>query len=358
MCWSFAFPWLFYRIIEECNNHNMDLAATREDDSVASVVVNMQETTGVKREASRTRSSYVPLNSTRITAGQLRALGTTLGIPASGNVSDLRLMIEGQIMEGDRDPRNVQVLLPRSTDDVTIRLRDYEGIFLNVTPDSEPLRHDDSEPPKEPLLSDPVEDTPADELQAIRLERDALREEMRTMVEEKVAFQEQVHSLTREVEASKARAKEIWRLSCEQVEDFDHTIDAKEQEIAQLRAQFEGRTNHRRPSPSPSEDSVSEPTTLPSSREPRRGRAPPIEKFSGESPEIRLDDWLPSLQRAASWNKWTEEEQLIQLAGHLKGRALIEWNLLSRTEISTMEAAVKSLRDCLEPCSKVMAGRF
>ena len=36
---------------------------------------------------------------------------------------------------------------------------------------------------------------------------------------------------------------------------------------------------------------------------------------------------------------------------------MVEWNLLSRTDISTMEAAVKSLRECLEPCSKVMAGQ-
>ena len=129
MCWSFAFQWLFYRIIEECNNHNMDPAATREDDNVASVVDNTRETTGVEREAFCTHSLYVPLNSTRITAGQLHALGTALGIPASGNVSDLRLMIEGQITEGGCDPQNVQVLLPRSTDDVTISSDFRPSIF-------------------------------------------------------------------------------------------------------------------------------------------------------------------------------------------------------------------------------------
>ena len=116
---------------------------------------------------------------------------------------------------------------------------------------------------------------------------------MRTMVKENVASQEQVHSLTREVEASKARAKEISRLSCEQVEDFDRTIAGKEQEIAQLRTQLEGRTNHRRPSPSPSEDFVSEPTTLPSSREPRRGRAPPIDKFLGK---VQRYIWMTGFQ--------------------------------------------------------------
>ena len=28
-------------------------------------------------------------------------------------------------------------------------------------------------------------------------------------------------------------------------------------------------------------------------RGPRRGKAPPVDPFTGEEPEIRLDDWLP-----------------------------------------------------------------
>ena len=103
-------------------------------------------------------------------------------------------------------------------------------------------------------------------------------------------------TLTQEVEASKARSKEIWRISCKQVKNFDHTIAAKDQELAQLKAQLEESLNQGRSPPSLSEDSVSDPAVLPSSKEPRRGRVPPIDKFSGESPEVRLDDWLPSLQ--------------------------------------------------------------
>jgi len=34
----------------------------------------------------------------------------------------------------------------------------------------------------------------------------------------------------------------------------------------------------------------------------RRGKAPPIDPFTGENPEIRLDDWLPTLERASVWN--------------------------------------------------------
>ena len=34
----------------------------------------------------------------------------------------------------------------------------------------------------------------------------------------------------------------------------------------------------------------------------RRGKAPPINEFSGKDPDILLDDWLPSLERASQWN--------------------------------------------------------
>ena len=86
-------------------------------------------------------------------------------------------------------------------------------------------------------------------------------------------------------------------------------------------------------------------------------KAPPVEMFSAGNPGICLDDWLPSLQRAANWNNWTEEEQLIQFAGYLKGRVLAEWNLLSPQETCTVEVAAKSMRERLDPCSKVMAGQ-
>ena len=58
-----------------------------------------------------------------------------------------------------------------------------------------------------------------------------------------------------------------------------------------------------------------------STRPTRRGKAPPVDSFSGEDAETTLDDWLPSLQKAAEWNGWAEDEKLMQLAGYLCGRA-------------------------------------
>ena len=155
--------------------------------------------------------------------------------------------------------------------------------------------------------------------------------------------------------------------------EFDEVLAARDAEISQLKSELIARRDTRATSPSETSsipDTVSVPTVTGSTttREARRGRAPPINLFSGEDPEIHLDDWLPSLRRASQWNNWTNEEQLIQLAGHLKGRliqlaghlkgrALAEWNLLSGDEASTLEKALKCLKERLDPCNRVLAGQ-
>ena len=54
----------------------------------------------------------------------------------------------------------------------------------------------------------------------------------------------------------------------------------------------------------------------------RCGKAPPIDEFTREDSRVTFDDWLPTLERAATWIGWTQEERLMQLAGHLRARAL------------------------------------
>ena len=66
----------------------------------------------------------------------------------------------------------------------------------------------------------------------------------------------------------------------------------------------------------------------------RRGKASPVDSFTGEDAEITMDDWLSSLRRAAEWNSWAEEEKLMQLAGYLRGRARQEWDLLLEVDRS------------------------
>ena len=62
-----------------------------------------------------------------------------------------------------------------------------------------------------------------------------------------------------------------------------------------------------------------------STSHPKRVRAaPPIDLFYGNTDADIFADWIASLQRAAVWNGWGEQEVLIQLAGHLRGTALQE----------------------------------
>ena len=54
----------------------------------------------------------------------------------------------------------------------------------------------------------------------------------------------------------------------------------------------------------------------------RVGKAPPLEPFVDEGADMLFEEWLPSFERVATWNGWGEAEKLIQLAGHLRGKAL------------------------------------
>ena len=89
----------------------------------------------------------------------------------------------------------------------------------------------------------------------------------------------------------------------------------------------------------------------------RWGKAPPVKPFNGENEAIRLEDWLPALEWAATWNDQTEEDRLLQLAGHLRGRALQEWELISDTDKGTFSGAVQSLKSRLDPGSKTLAAQ-
>ena len=66
---------------------------------------------------------------------------------------------------------------------------------------------------------------------------------------------------------------------------------------------------------------------------------------------------MPALLRAAEWNGWSEHETLIQLAGHLRGRALQEWGLLTKEERKSLDEVTAVLRSCLDPSSQTLAAQ-
>ena len=167
-------------------------------------------------------------------------------------------------------------------------------------------------------------------------------------------------TLTEQVEKEKKRAKDLWRINCAQLAEFDSTLALKEDEVEVLQRELSGLRLH---STSPIDtEHMAHPLThssqaLTAVPTRRRGKAPPIDAFTGEYPETRFDDWLPSLRRAAEWNAWEPDELLLQLAGHLRGRALQEYNLLDSSTPRIFDDVVEALQARLDPGGKAMAAQ-
>ena len=86
-------------------------------------------------EKTREVKSY-PLNSKRLSAQVVRRIAVALGLPKA-SLADTRQMVEGSLSE-DREPRNVQVDLVGSESGTIIRLRDTDGVFLDIMPPDDP----------------------------------------------------------------------------------------------------------------------------------------------------------------------------------------------------------------------------
>ena len=89
----------------------------------------------------------------------------------------------------------------------------------------------------------------------------------------------------------------------------------------------------------------------------RVGKAPPIDTFTGKNCDVLWEDWLPTFERAAHWNSWSEDEKLLQLAGYLKKKALQEWNLLSGTQKSSFTVATEEMQNRLDLGSKALVAQ-
>ncbi len=248
-------------------------------------------------------------------------------------------MIEGKLLEQGREPRNIQVVLGAAPGSV-FHLRDLEGTILEVEEETPEQRG--PEGPDGPEAEPGVSGGPGVELESLRAELEAARAE----------------KLRQQLEQGKLRLREVWRTNCRCLAEYDELLSQQEAEISRLKGLRSPRS-HSPDIPSGGEtahDGEGERAAMTAHR-PRRGKAPPVDPFTGENPEIRLEEWLPSLQRASTWNGWTEEELLLQLAGHLRGRVLQEWGLLDASGKETYSAAVESLRGRLDPGSRTLAAQ-
>ena len=156
---------------------------------------------------------------------------------------------------------------------------------------------------------------------------------------------EEIDRLKVELETQKTRVCELWKLNCDQLAEMDSSPLQKEEEIGSLRAEvarLRGTSQVSRILLEDMDSEVEEYSTTCQDKlhRVRRGKAPPVEIFSGEDADSRFGNWLPTLQRTADWNGWTTEDLLIKLAGQLKGRTLQDWNSIPATERNWYDLAV------------------
>ena len=151
----------------------------------------------------------------------------------------------------------------------------------------------------------------------------------------------------------KMRYKELWSIYCARSTCDDALIASKEKEVEELQKRLAALVRHS-PSidragvslrvepgpagPSPRVGLAVSGTPVSSARPPRKGKAPPIDTFSGD--DSNFEDWLPALQRCATSNGWSDDETLLQLAGYLRARALEEWNLMDEKDKTDFGEAV------------------
>ena len=370
------------------------------------------------------RSSY-PLNSRKLTTAHLCALAEAIELPIAGSGDQLRQCIEGKLRTEREDPNIVVIIQEVQIVEEVLSLADSDGEFVRTPP----IRCKEG-PRRETSTScelqvaraqlqearetiDAAKSKDAEHSRKILELQDALLQQERQLT---LKFEEELAGLERKAHEEKAKLKQNWKTSFEQLAEQDAVIAAKEQEIAELKCQlaeakealedqteetpYSARISSGDPaghvplripdnsSPYRAGDSTTRdfdfaqshvrrggqpPPTItfshgahrsPHGSEPegpnhhsrtRRGKAPPIEFFSGEDPAHDLDDWLPSLERAADWNGWTADDTLMQLPGYLKGRALQEWHLLSRTDQQSYPKAIDGLRSRLDSTNRTLA---
>ena len=305
------------------------------------------------------RGDVYALNSRRLNATQLQGIAESLELPQGGSISTIRQLIEGKLIEMEHEPKNVQVILQgKGKDDYKLFLVDDNGIISSFTHTRDHYEH---------VISQPVGMNVSIESSVAPRETDSklecLQRELEMQSEELTSIREQLHMVQLALEEEKQKsldhverikelqqslakerqkAKRFWREKCDQQLAHEDALEKKDDEINRLSRQLQcvkdedkkfdtPLTNDRR------EEILDVPTVS------RRGKAPPVHLFTGEGSDELWDEWLSTFKGSAEWNNWSDAECLLQLAGHLRGKARQEFLLLDPSDKSTYTHAVTAL---------------
>ena len=277
----------------------------------------------------------------------MSASGGAMGLPTMASREDLAQIMSGKLIEEGRQPSNVQIVAL----DQQLRLEDADGTFLEANVEQSNSQH---QAEAEGNVNESDVESGAGSMW--QLDGGESRRELERVVAEKEELQAQLEEQEQEVQHQE-RYAQLWRLSCEQLQGFDKALADKTTEIDNLLGRIARLETGIQPLSTPmSPQSVQTSVAPPECMGVRKGKTSPVDSFSGDRQSLMFDDWLPTLERAAEWNGWTQPELLLQLAGHLRGRAFREWNLIPADDHKD-DTAVKALRERVDPGHRTVAAQ-
>ena len=186
------------------------------------------------------------LNSLCVTAGRLCWLSMVLGLASSDSIDDQRLMFEGKINKLCHELCNIQFVIEEYSNDASFQLCDKGDKFLTVPPADADHSYEGDEPNGE---------TDSESSGEKGNEVELLCHSVMNIIREKDSLHEELEAIRQQLEIKKARVKELWRMSCEQVAGHDAMSISKDEEIARLKAQSAEQVCQRSPT-SPNTESL------------------------------------------------------------------------------------------------------
>ena len=345
-----------------------------------------------ERGSGTAETTVLPLSSKRITRTHLRRIAEAMTLPADAPSSELRTLIEGRLIAEDRNPLSVQVNLTKEEgrSGVLLKLNDVNGTFLSAESCEE--EEPNATPEVREMVSNKSQFSPIptwSECSSGDGSVDELIQQLGVVQQERQQLRQAVETLQTRVTELDQKVCQLWESNCEQNRQHDLVVESKDAQIEDLRRKVTLLENRLHSVLCPNVQlqcyNVTEPTnvahmppvtsvvpSVPLHTAPlyqpvatvaqtnpqtlrRRGTAPPVDQFTGENPSIRFEDWVPGLERAAQWNDWNSNEMVMQLAGHLRGKALVEWDLLRPQDKQDYMSAKEALQARLDSGSKTLA---
>ena len=272
-----------------------------------------------------------PLNSKRLKAARIRQLAAALDVPTGAAAHEVCQRLGEKIRTLGHDPANVQVIVKGKGNNSSLYLVDDTGVIKCVKENVEDHVGNQGIPNERSRSAlrevEAVIESLTNELTTARQELEEANSLVSRLRAEVASLGDSNTELSRQLDKERQKSKCFWKQKCDLMLAHEDVLEERDATIAALRTQIPPAVDtevtrepsarqlaqmseatapgtyrpidvYPIPSPSPSLR-MTEPGQNFNIGQVRRGKAPPVDPFTGESEEVLWEDWLPTLERAA-----------------------------------------------------------